>query len=377
MQKPGVDTPPVQSLEVDATLRWVVVFFRALAWAWMLALVVEGLVNDDDIRSEVAIGAMALATIWLAVTLWAARTRILGTTSFVVADGVVALLIGAASTVGSADSLFHGGMPMSWIVVAAYALGLRGSLLVSLILAGEQIIVHIVDDRGAAGALGSLVFPVFALALGSAFDRLRRSERLRVDAELKLIEEQRERARHEERADLANRLHDSVLQTLHVIRRDAENPDQVRYLARLQERQLRRTIDEFRSPHKRSFRAALLGAADEIEDTYRIRVDVVIRDDIEMDDQLVAVIDAAKEALTNSAKHSGADHIDVYAEAGPDGVNVYVRDRGVGFVPGASEGVGGVAHSLMGRVAAAGGDVRIASVVGEGTEIVISIGTGA
>lgn len=366
--------PRDRSLEVDATLRGVVVLFRALAWGWMLSLVVVGLVRDDNIKAEVAVGTMVLATVWLGVTFWAARTQILGTVSFVVADGAVMLFIGAASTIASAESLFHGGMPMSWIVVAAYALGMRGSLLVSLILAGEQVVVHIVDDRGLTGELGSLVFPVFGIALGSAFDRLRHSERLRVAAELELVEEQRERARHEERADLANHLHDSVLQTLHAIRADAEDADQVRYLARLQERQLRKTIDEFRSPYKRSFRAALLGATDAIEDTYRIRVDVVIRDDVEMNDQLAAVIDAAKEALTNSAKHSGADHIDVYAEAGPDRVRIYVRDRGVGFAATASGEAGGLKHSIMSRVAAAGGDVRVASVVGEGTEIAISIG---
>ena len=211
-------------LEVDATLRRTVVLFRVLAWVWMWALLIVGFVRDDGINVGVAVAAGVLATLWVGVTIWAARDRVLQTTTFVILDGAVALAIGAASSLAGAADLFHGGMPISWLVIAAYATGFRGALAAS-VMGLEQVIVHAIDGRGVSGAVGSLVFPVFAIVLGAAFDALRTSEPLRQD-------EVRRRVRHEERAELANRLHDSVLQTLQVVRTHSNDSDQVRYLAR-------------------------------------------------------------------------------------------------------------------------------------------------
>ena len=111
-------TPPVHDLEVNETLRRVVIIFRVLAWAWMLTLVIITLVTDDEANVAITLGAMALATVWVGVTVWAARTRVLGAWAFVAVDGIVMLGLGAASTLAGAEDLFHGGMPMSWLVVA-------------------------------------------------------------------------------------------------------------------------------------------------------------------------------------------------------------------------------------------------------------------
>ncbi len=368
--------PPTSTLDVDATLRWVVVAFRVLSWLWMLGLVIAALVTDEGVRPAVATIAIVLATVWTGLTALLAASRRLANPVFVAADAVVALLIGGASWLANAERFFHGGMPMSAILVAAFAFGLSGALPLSVVIAAEQFLIQIVEPDGLSGAIGSVVFPIFAIVIGVAFDALRRNEELRVEAERRLVVEQRERARHEERADLANRLHDSLLQTLQVIRTDADDTDQVRYLARRQERELRHTIDEFRSPYRNSFRAALLTAADTIEDTYRVEVDVVIRDDAEMDDRLEAVVEAAREAMTNSAKHSGADRIDLYAEAGSGEVQVFVRDRGKGFHLADGPGGGGLEHSLVSRVAAVGGEVRVSTAPDEGTEVAIRVGAG-
>ena len=53
-----------------------------------------------------------------------------------------------------------------------------------------------------------------------------------------LLLERQARARAEERADMAARVHDSVLQTLALIQRSAEDPQTVVQLARAQEREL-------------------------------------------------------------------------------------------------------------------------------------------
>ena len=51
--------------------------------------------------------------------------------------------------------------------------------------------------------------------------------------------EQAQRIRETERADIAAHLHDSVLQTLALIQRKADDPGEVTRLARAQERELR------------------------------------------------------------------------------------------------------------------------------------------
>jgi signal transduction histidine kinase len=292
-----------------------------------------------------------------------------------VADGLVALLVASASFVAGAEDLFHGGYPISWIGVAAYSKGLVGAVIAALILSVHQVVAFAVEgERTIVATTGNVVFVVFAVILGWAFDSLRKNDRLRRQAELRLEEEQAQRARHEERVELANQLHDSVLQTLQVIRLDADDPERVRYLARRQDRELRRLIYAFSQPYEDSFLAALLAARDTVEDLYPVEINVVIRDDAEMDAGLEAVVDATKEALVNAAKHSGADHIDLYAEIGDDGVRVFVRDRGAGFDTSSTERGHGLTYSIENRLRAVGGRVVLASTPGEGTELEISIG---
>jgi signal transduction histidine kinase len=60
---------------------------------------------------------------------------------------------------------------------------------------------------------------------------------LRLTADLSA--ERRERIRSQERAEVAAHVHDSVLQTLALIRKAADDPREVQRLARTQERELR------------------------------------------------------------------------------------------------------------------------------------------
>ena len=83
---------------------------------------------------------------------------------------------------------------------------------------------------------------------------------------------------------------------------------------------------------------------------------------------------AAREAMTNAAKHSGAGTVDVYAEATAAGVDVFVRDRGVGFDPAqVAEDRQGVRGSIVGRMERHGGSASVRSVPGEGTEVRLSL----
>lgn len=167
---------------------------------------------------------------------------------------------------------------------------------------------------------------------------------------------------------IARQLHDSVLQTLKLIRASSDNPGEIRYLTRVQERDLRRTINEYQSPFEDSFRARLLDARADVEDRFRVEIEQVVKDDAEMDERLQAVVGAAAEAMTNAARHSGVKSIDLFAEIRAGHLEVNVRDRGSGFDPASVAGTG-INGSIRERVEAVGGTADIRTAPGRGTEV--------
>ncbi|HSN12765.1 MAG TPA: PspC domain-containing protein [Propionibacteriaceae bacterium] len=171
------------------------------------------------------------------------------------------------------------------------------------------------------------------------------------------------------RADVASHLHDSVLQTLALIQRQADDPKAVAALARKQERELRQWLyGESRKAD--TLKAALEAAAAEVEDDRGVTVDLVVVGDHDMDVRMDALVRASREAMLNAAKHSGADRVDVYAEIGEDVAEVYIRDRGQGFEVGSvSDDRMGVRGSIVDRMARHDGTARIRSAPGEGTEV--------
>ncbi len=157
-----------------------------------------------------------------------------------------------------------------------------------------------------------------------------------------LRHEQAERARATERADIAAHLHDSVLQTLALIQRKAEDPAAVTLLARAQERELRAWLYAGPAGSDDTLAAAVAQAAHEVEDLHGIPVEVVCTGDRPLDDGAVALVRAVREAVLNAVRH-GAPPVSVYVEAGHEGVEAFVRDHGPGFdldeVPGDRLGV--------------------------------------
>ncbi|MGI3783018.1 MAG: PspC domain-containing protein [Janthinobacterium lividum] len=188
-----------------------------------------------------------------------------------------------------------------------------------------------------------------------------------------LNEARAEKVRADERADMAAHLHDSVLQTLALIQRQAEDPRTVQQLARRQERELRGWLYADDVPEE-SLRAALTAAAAEVEDERGVPVEVVMVGDCETSDAVQALVRAAREAMVNAAKHSGADKIDVYAEVTDTLVEVFVRDRGAGFdVDAVAEDRYGVRGSILNRMTRHGGRASIRSQPGDGTEVRLEV----
>ena len=187
--------------------------------------------------------------------------------------------------------------------------------------------------------------------------------------------ERTRRIRSEERAEVAARVHDSVLQTLALVQRESNDPKRVEQLARRQERELRAWLFPEGELFKADTLVAAIGnAASEIEELHGVRVEVASAGNAPLDDDARAVVLAAREAMANAARFSGADEISVYAEADDGAINVFVRDRGSGFdraaVPPERRGL---TESIEGRMKRHGGAATITSSADEGTEVELTL----
>jgi signal transduction histidine kinase len=194
-----------------------------------------------------------------------------------------------------------------------------------------------------------------------------------------LVEERRARIRAEERADMAARVHDSVLQTLAMIQRRADQPQQVIQMARAQERELRAWLFDGRAPGSLDGADMTLASGirliqQEVEAQHEVSVEAVTVGDCDLNDDLSALLAAAREATVNAAKWSGADVVSLFAEVEPGEVSLFVRDRGRGFDPDAvPEDRKGLAESIHARMARRGGSASVRSTPGQGTEVSLTM----
>jgi signal transduction histidine kinase len=188
-------------------------------------------------------------------------------------------------------------------------------------------------------------------------------------------EERRALIRSEERAELAAHVHDSVVQTLTLIQRHADDPRAVTRLARAEERALRRWLYQPEGPAPGSFRAAVEQVAAEVEDVHGVTVEVVVVGDTQVDETVGALLQAAREAMVNAAKYAGdAGPVSVYAEVEPEQVSVFVRDRGPGFdIAAVPSDRLGVRQSIVGRMERHGGTAEIVTAPGEGAEVRLAV----
>ncbi|MBT2367829.1 PspC domain-containing protein [Streptomyces sp. ISL-10] len=244
--------------------------------------------------------------------------------------------------------------------------------LAGVALVGMGLTVFMVV-RGSAAQLGNVLTAAIAVIAGVALLAGPWLVRMTQD----LSEERTMRIRAQERAEVAAHVHDSVLHTLTLIQRNADDPGEVRRLARAQERELRNWLykpegngkDEDEEPD--TLAEAVKRTAAEVEDKHGVPLEVVVVGDCPLDDKLAAQLQAAREAMVNAAKYGGAGGaVQVYAEVEGRTVFVSVRDRGPGFdldaVPGDRMGV---RESIIGRMQRNGGTARLRTVPGGGTEV--------
>ncbi|MEJ7774317.1 MAG: PspC domain-containing protein [Nocardioidaceae bacterium] len=248
----------------------------------------------------------------------------------------------------------------SWLRILAGAGLLAGAVSLALFQAG---VADALDD-----ALGAIALAVAGVGLVIGPWLLRLTRELR--------RERAERVRSQERADVAAHLHDSVLQTLAMIQRRATDSASVSQLARTQERELRTWLFETDETAADTLKSTLQRTVAEVEAAHQVPVELVSVGDVALDEGIRALAAASREAIANAARHSGSPQVDVYVEVLPDGVDVFVRDRGSGFVlADVAEDRLGVRRSIVDRVARHGGRAEIRSGDGDGTEIKLRMPT--
>ncbi len=317
---------------------------------WLVALgavalgvvvLVQSFVGAGFVFWPILLGAVGLAVLWRQAD-EAQRERWTDTTGRI--DPIRAVL--------------GRGGPASYARLAVGVALLVAALAVFAVQTGQAGVARDVVVAAALGVLG------LALTVGPWLFRLASD----------LTEERAARVRSQERADVAAHLHDSVLQTLALIQKHADDGRTVTRLARAQERDLRTWLYGDSAAQDTTVAGALRTAAAEVEDSHGVPVEVVTVGDVPLREEARPVVLAAREAMVNAAKHSGADKVDVYVETADDLVEVFVRDRGRGFDPDVVRADRlGVRRSIVDRMQRHGGAATVRSAPGEGTEVRLSM----
>ena len=319
----GEPAPPVAAPERRRNIAVVVATCAVLLAAREL-----NLWPGDDVIIPAGIVAVAVTVLWSPAPLDARGRRVRGLAMVPAVRlllGSILAIAGIAALTGRTDGLSEVGRSLSAIAI---------------VLGGIAVI--------AAPALGKLL------------------ERLDTERTLRI--------REEERAALAEHLHDSVLQSLVLIQR-ADDSRRMVSLARRQERELRSWLYGGQPVGQpTSLTAAVERMATAIEVDHELRVEVVTVGDVPLDEGGATFLAALREATTNAVRHSSADKVDVYVEVGDDVLSGFVRDTGSGFDPaGVPADRHGIADSIIGRIERAGGRATVTSRPGEGTEVEIQL----
>ena len=333
----GVCAGIAQTLGVDATLVRLVFALLALAGGAGILLYLALWAWSKGKRIWVAAVLAFVAGVVLLGALGLSARSVVG----------IALIAGGLALAWRRGGSFHPEAPLSYGGIGLAALG------AVVLLSGGGTSSALLAPGAVAGAL---------LLIGGPW-----LWRLAVERDV----ERTARIRSEERSDMATRVHDSVLQTLALIQKHAQEPRRVASLARRQERELRGWLyGDHPLDESASLLAALEAAAGDVEELHGVRVELASAGDCAVDAPAGALVLAAREAMTNAAKFAGVEEIDVYAEVTDDAISVFVRDRGSGFdraaVPADRRGL---VESIEGRMERAGGRATVVSSPGNGTEV--------
>ena len=186
----------------------------------------------------------------------------------------------------------------------------------------------------------------------------------------------------EERQRIACELHDGVAQELAYLARNLESldggadEDGLDRLRRAVERarlESRRVISAVAAPSSQPLEVALAEAVTEVAERYHVELDLDLTSDIRLPaPRREAFVRIACEAVSNAARHSGADRVDLRLERDGSGVRLWVSDKGHGFDT-ADPGGGFGLTSMRDRAHSVGAELVVSSVPGHGSQVEVAL----
>lgn len=367
-------TPTAAALQRRMQLGLGAVRGLTLAWAGIVVVV--------DARSGVLSPVAPAALLLIALTLWSV------TWTLAVERGAdwlgswgVPIDLCLAGAVVAVDEWLGGtersqSLGSAWPLVAVLASGvaagpvwgLVGGVLVGAVGVGAAAAVDDAAGRWLALIGATVLYAGAGWVAGWVAEQLRRTARLAAAAEA--------------RAEVASTLHDGVLQTLAVVQRRSDDAQLVA-LARDQDRELRaflrgvgETPAHAGAGAPLDVPAALGPVLTRIEARHDVALHLVVIDPGDASGRSAeALAAAAGEAITNAARHSGAESVWVSVDRGAGGgTQVVVHDEGRGFDPSVTTEGDGLTRSVRGRLEAVGGGVEVRSSPGTGCDVTLWVG---
>ena len=314
-----------------------------------------------------------------------------------VAAVAVGIGVGAAPFMAMLQTLAY---PLVWVIGDSRTRGIGGSA----VIAGS-VFVGVIIGNGAdadsvlAGATTAVFSLAFAIAIGLWIARIAEygEERERLLAELTAAQGQvealsRERGASAERERLARDIHDTLAQTLAGLVIFAERAgrqsregqtDAAAATISTVEQVARDALAEARAlvartaavPREPAFAAAVERLVERFRAQGRAAIELDTADaagELDRETQVV-LLRCLQEALSNAAKHSAAERVQVRVRVGAGGgAALEVADDGRGFEP-AAPGPGFGLDGMRERVALAGGTFEVASTAGRGTSLRVNL----
>ena len=305
---------------------------------------------------------------------------------------------GAAPFVAMLQALAY---PLTWVIGDTRRRGILGSIVIA-VSAGLGIWVG--NGLTAASAISGVVAAAFTVAFATALGLWITSigeygaERARLVAELtaaqaEVVSLSRDRGASDERERLARDVHDTLAQTLAGLAILSERAGRQLSEGRADaaadsiatvERLARDALDEARAIVSRMAAvpsdAALGDAVDRLVSRFRAETGLTIDLDLQLEspgvlsrESQLVLLRCLQESLATARKHAAATRIDVRVSTGLDGdAQLAVVDDGRGFdVTARRNGFG--LEGMAERVALAGGELDVSSILERGTTLVVRL----
>lgn len=343
--------------------------YRVVTATWAVVVALIDSRSGILVHPSVALSILGPLLAWSILTAVLARStpRFLLTPAAQVIDMAFGVVVVAAEWItydGDHPLRFGAMWQLAPVIGAGLRYGAFGGLAagtgLGLVNAAALGVTEGFDGRILATLSAVVLLGVAGAAAGAILDRLRRAE------------DDLAEARARER--IARTLHDGVLQTLAAIQRRSDDADLVA-LAATQDHDLRRWIrGESDGDTGSNLVEGLHAMAEQIRSRDGLVVNIVAVGSpwVNPADRK-ALLGAVNEAVTNATKHGAPTAVTVFLDVEDDVLVCSVNDDGCGFEPERTGAGLGIRNSMRAPIESVGGNLRIRSRPGVGTEVEMRI----